>query len=288
MGAIESPIVQVYIGINILAAMSMFIWMYAGQFCLATGGLMCIAAYLSSVLTLEFHVPLIAAMLVSAIATAIVGTALVVPALRMRGFYLAIATLGFGELVVVFFRLFPHTGQLLGYGGMTGTTVPLTYIAVAICFLFTWRLLNSRFGWALKAIRLDEEVASTMGINVLRTKIIVFAIGGVFAGLAGVLQAHFLSFIRGEHFGFGLVIVILTMIVLGGMETPWGAIIGAAVLTLLPEYFRFLTEYRMIVYGIGVVVMMMVRPSGLISERDTRVIEQFFRKVGQRVRLKGG
>lgn len=274
MGPISSPIVQIYIGVYILAALGFFIWMYAGQFCLAVGGLMAVGAYSASILTVEAGVPLILAMLISGIITGILGGLLSIPALRMQGFYLAIATLGISELILVFFRLFPYTGQLLGYKGMFGTTVSLTFATVIICFLLTVRLVNSRLGWAFKAIRLDEVAAQSLGINLLKTKVLAMVMGGLLIGMSGALYAHFISFIRAEHFGLHLLVLVLAFLILGGMETPWGLIISTMVLTLLPEYIRPLAEWRMIIYGITIMAVIVLRPQGLISERETRAVKR--------------
>lgn len=236
---------------------------------------MAVGAYLSSVLTVEAGIPLIFAIIISGITTGVLATLLTIPALRMRGFYLAIATLGISELILVFFRLFPYTGKLIGYMGMIGTTVPLTYGVVIICFLLTWRLVNSRLGWAFKAIRLDEVAAQCLGVNLLKTKAIAMAIGGVMVGISGALYAHFISFIRAEHFSLNLLILVLAFLILGGMETPWGLLIGTAVLILLPEYIRPLAEWRMVTYGLTIMIMIAVRPQGLISERETKAMKNF-------------
>ncbi|MHB8170527.1 MAG: branched-chain amino acid ABC transporter permease [Thermincolia bacterium] len=272
--------VYIYVGINIILALSLYITLSTGQISLGQGAFMGIGAYTAGVLTVKMGWPLLLAMVVAAVFTAGVGIAVGFPALRLRGIYLGIATLGIGEMVRVFLNNFHYTGALEGFSGMSGTSMWLVYLMVVLCILFTWRLTNSRLGWAFKAVHEDEIAAQTMGLNITYVKLTAFGISAAMAALAGGLYGHFMYYIHPENFGFHTSLLILFYVIFGGVATYWGAVIGAAILTVLPEYIRELDQWRMVVYGIIIIIMMIVRPEGLISGSTMAKGKKLMNKIG--------
>jgi branched-chain amino acid transport system permease protein len=260
--------VLIFMAINVLLALSLYLPISAGLLSLGQGGFMAIGAYASSYLTVNHAWPFYAALAVGCVASALVGAVVGFPALRIKGVYLIILTMGFGEIVRVFFLNFEPTGAASGLGGIPGeTTLAVLAVVVAIALAGFWQLRRSRIGRAIAAVREDELAAEIIGINLTRVKIAVFAIGGALAGLAGGFYAHYASFIDPAQFGFHRSAEIFIMVLLGGMGNFFGATVGAVVVTLLPEVLRFLQDWRMTFFGTLLVVTMIVRPWGLIGAR---------------------
>ena len=257
--------VAALVGINVLLAWGAYVVFMAGQLSLGQGAFMAIGAYVSGVLTVKLGVPLVPAMLVAGLVAALFGAIVGFPALRVRGIYLAMVTLGVGEATRVFFQNFEYTGGSAGFPGPRGTTLPLVLATVALALVFLWRLGRSRLGWALEAVREDELAAAAMGLNVTYLKVLAFVLGGFLTAVAGALYAHFLLFIRPEHFGFHQSVQIVLFLVLGGVQTFWGPAVGALLLTVLPELARGLEAWRVFAFGALLVLMMAVRPQGIVS-----------------------
>jgi branched-chain amino acid transport system permease protein len=271
--------VLIQLGINMILALSLYFPLAAGQLSLGQGGFMAVGAYTASWLTVALAWPWPAAFAAGAGVSALVGAVVGLPALRVKGIYLVLLTMAFGEIVRVFFLNFEPTGAAQGYRGMRFvTTLPLVAsLAVGVAVLAS-RTARSRVGRALEAVRTDELVADVIGIDVTQAKLMVFAIGAGVAGLAGALWAHYAQFIEPEEFGLHRSIMPFTFIVVGGVETYWGAIVGAAVLTLLPEQLRFLKEWRLAFFGLTMILVMIVRPQGLVDHRLLHALRQAFRR----------
>jgi len=269
--------VLIFMGVNILMAWGFWIMIATGQLSLGNSAFMALGAYFSGVITVKLKLPLpyafLGAIVIGAVSGAIVGW----PALRIRGIYLAMATIGVEEVLQIFFKNFEYTGANVGFNGMRGTTVELVYGVVFVFFLFLLKLSNSRFGRAMEAVRSDEVAASAMGLNPTYVKMVAFIIGAVMSSIAGVLYAHFMFFIAPEHFGLMQSIYPVLFVTLGSVETFWGAAFGAIVLTLLPEYLRFMTEWRIVLYGVLIVLVMAVRPQGIISRSVVVRIRNIFK-----------
>ncbi len=256
--------VAIFLGINCLLGVSLYIPMSAGLISLGQGGFMAIGAYTSAVLTrtgVPFAPALLAGAAVAAGAGVIVGT----PALRIRGIYVMILTLGFGEIVRVFFTNFDPTGGASGMGGIR----PLTQLwqivlANVIVFLLIWRIRQLRFGRAMVAINEDDLAAEAMGINLTRTKLLSFSLGAAVAGVAGGFYAHHALFIDANQFDFSRSAVAFLFVILGGVANPFGPFIGAAIVTLLPEMLRFIQDWRMTVFGLLLMALAIWRPEGLL------------------------
>ncbi len=250
----------------------------AGLFSLGHAAFYGMGAYTSALLVMKLGFPLWLAAIGAMIMTAIFGAALGFPVLRLRGDYLAIATLGFGEI----FRLILTNWDTLTHGPMGLPGIPRPHLFGAtpfnrveyyyfIVFFFlvslflVYRISGSFLGRAFRALRDDDDAAEFMGINTTKYKILAFALGGVFAGLAGSFYAHYITFISPDTFTYLDSEMMLAMVFLGGAGTVIGPVIGTIVLLLFPEVFRFLLEWRMLVVGVVMVVVMIYRPQGIWS-----------------------
>lgn len=258
--------VLIFIGINIVLAISLYLPVSAGLLSLGQGGFMAIGAFASAYLTTTYAVPFGPALVAGGMLAGLVGIVVGFPALRIKGVYLIILTMGFGEIVRVFFLNFELTGSASGLGAIPPhTTLAVVAAVVALALFFCWQIRDSRIGLALHAVREDELAAEAVGINLTRLKLSVFGLGAFVAGIGGGLYAHFTMFIDPAQFGFHRSAEIFIMVLLGGMGNFLGATLGAVVFTVLPELLRGLQEWRMTFFGTLLVVMMIVRPWGLIG-----------------------
>jgi len=257
----------ILIGINTLLAWGAYIVLKTGQLSLGQAGFMAIGGYGAGVLTGEHGFALIPATLIAGAAAAAVGVLLGFPALRLRGLYLALLTIGFGELVVVGLANWDYVGGVSGLPVVGGTSLGLVWGCVAVALVFLVALGRSRLGWAMDAVREDDVAAASLGVNVTYIKLLAFALGGFVTAFAGALYANYQLFIQPGNFDFSQSVLIVLYVVLGGAETFIGPAVGAAVLTWLPELIRDLQEWRLFVYGALLVAVMAVRPQGLISRQ---------------------
>ena len=256
--------VAVFLGINILMGISLYIPMTAGLISLGQGGFMAIGAYTCAILTksdVSFFLALIAGGCVAGVAGLIAGA----PALRIRGIYVMILTLGFGEIVRVFFLNFEPTGGPSGMGGIRPyTELWQVMIACAIAYAIVLRISYLRLGRAMVAIHEDDLAAEAMGINLTRTKLLSFSLGAIVAGIAGGFYAHHALFIDANQFDFSRSAITFLYVVLGGVSNPLGPLVGAAIVTLLPEFLRVVQDWRMTVFGTLLVIIAVWRPDGLL------------------------
>jgi branched-chain amino acid transport system permease protein len=273
-------------GINILMALSVYAILTTDQLSLGNAGFMAIGAYTSAYLTVKSGVPLLPAILVGAIASSLVGLLISIPALRLKGIYLVMATLGFGEIVRTFFMNFEPTGGAYGFRGPSGATLPLIYGWVLAALFFFWLLTRSRLGRSLDAVRDDPEVASTVGLHVTLLKIGSFGLGAFIAGVAGALYAHYMFYIESNNFNFLVSAMAILFVILGGMETFWGAVVGAIIFSILPEVLRFMKDWRLSLYGAVLVSMMIFRPSGILTRQIIRDLGEWFEGIFRTVRAK--
>lgn len=260
----------IHMGINILLALSVYAPLMTDQLSVGNAGFMAIGAYMSAYLTVISGLPLLLALMIGASGASMIGILIGIPALRLKGLFLVMATLGFGEIVRTFFLNFEPTGGASGFRGPMGTSLVAVYITVVVVIAVFWLLHRSRLGRSLDAVRDDEEVAGAMGMNVTALKVASFGLGAFVAGLAGGLHAHHMFYIESSEFNFVLSTMIVLYVILGGMEIFWGAVIGAIIFTILPEVFRFMAEWRMTVYGAILVLLMIVRPKGLVTRKMHR------------------
>jgi len=258
-------------GINVLLGWSAWLPLATGQLSLGNAGFMAVGAYLASALTVWARWPLVPSLLVAAAVAGVLGLVVGFPALRLHGIYLALATLGFGEIVRTFFLNFERTGGPMGMRGMSGTTLALVTACVAVIGLCLWGLAHSRLGLSLDAVHDDEIAAELIGLDVTYIKVGAFAAGAALAGLGGGLYAHHILFIEPGTFNFLASITMVLFVLLGGMRTFWGTLLGAALFTLLPEVLRGLAHWRGAFFGGLLVVLLILRPWGLLPRETLRV-----------------
>lgn len=268
--------VAIDVGINIILAVSLnLINGHTGQFSLGHAGFMAVGGYTAAKFTLVLSpsVPpalspllFLAALILGGLIAALAGLAVGVPSLRLRGDYLAIVTLGFGEIIRVIFQNLEAVGAASGLKGIPNWTGFGWAWALAVVTVFTIAsLVNSTYGRGFIAVHDDEVAASAMGINPVRYKVTAFVVGAFFAGVAGALYAHHKQFLSPTGFDFMKSIDIVVMVILGGMGRTAGVILAAILLTVLPEALRDFASYRMILYSLLIIVLMMVRPQGLFT-----------------------
>jgi branched-chain amino acid transport system permease protein len=255
-----------FAGVAALLALSIYVTLMAGQLSLGNAALGAIGGYTAAILTRDYHAPLWLALLAGALLATAVAVLIGVPSLRLRGVYLAIATLAFGEVVRVAALNLRVTGGALGLVGIPALAgFPHVYGALALAAFFCFRLERSRPGRALAAIREDETAAQAMGVRVTYYKVLAFAIAGFIAGVAGGLSVHFTYIINPAQASFAEAVNILTYAVFGGTSTFVGPILGGIVLTVLPEALRFLREYRLLLNGAILVLVTIFLPGGVVS-----------------------
>ncbi len=275
-----------FIGINVIMALGLNLIAGAtGQLSLGHSAFMSIGAYASAIATVTLHLPFPVGILLGGLAACLFGIVIGFPTLRLSGDYLAIATLGFAEIVRVIFTNMQITGGAIGFLGIKNlTTFPVIMIlTVAMIAVMMW-LENSRNGRAMLAVREDEIAAESVGVNITWYKIQAFAIGSFCAGVGGALFAHTTTFIQPTDFGFMKSIEFLNMVVLGGLGSIPGTIIGSVVLTTAPEFLRFMANYRMLVYGLLLIIMMIFRPHGLLGGFNFRQAISRALFLGRRIR----
>ena len=276
----------IFAGINIILAASLnLINGYTGQFSLGHAGFMAIGAYVGVVLTTNFHLPFAAALLAGGAAAGLLGALIGLPTLRLRGDYLAIATLGLGEIVRIFIINVPYVGGAAGFKGIPHLTnfTWVFFIMLATLFIIK-NFVNSRHGRACLAIRENEIAAEAMGINTTRYKVLAFTIGAALAGVAGVLFGHNMYILSPTSFTFMQSFNILIMVVMGGLGSMTGSIAGALVVTFLSAALASFPNARMIVYALALILMMFYRPQGLfgyVEVTTMRPLNRFFRKGGK-------
>lgn len=280
--------------INIILAVSLNITVGClGQITIGHAGFMSVGAYTASLISKALmsgnsgYIPLhyyFFSIMIGALVAGVVGVLVGIPALRLRGDYLAIITLAFGEIIRVFIEYFKFTGGGVGLSKIPKLSRNINYSVMfwmtIICVVIMFAIMTSRHGRAVLAIRDDEIAAEASGINITYYKTFAFTLSAIFAGIAGGMYAHQMGIIQAKTFDFNYSINILVMVVLGGMGSFTGAIISAIVLTILPEVLREFNDYRMIVYSLVLILIMIFRPSGILGRSEFRIsrILSLFRK----------
>ena len=268
-------------GINIIMALSFYLPFMTGQISLGQAGFMSIGAYASAVCTVKFGIPYVPAVLIGGICSAMVGFVLGLPALRIKGIYLLLLTLGFGEIVRVVFINIDYIGGAAGFPGIPYQehTLLYAYGMVLILIVFFNRLRKSRMGRACQAVGTDEDAAEVLGVNIIAVKLTAFSTGAFIAGIGGGIFAHYQEYIEPLMFDVMHAVELIVFTIFGGIQIFWGPIFGAFVLTLVPEFLRIIQEWRMELYGALLVLMMIVRPQGIISLDSVWSIEYAVRRL---------
>ena len=259
--------VLTFIGINCILALSLYVTVLAGQLSVGHAAFMGIGAYTSTLLVTKWGVPFFLSAPAGAVMGGFFGILIGLPTLRLKDLYLVIATLAFNIIWVVVLMNLEVLGGALGiFNVPKATDNTVVFASLAVMVFFFYRLQDSRLGRAFRSIQEDEAAARAMGVNAVYYKVYAFSLGAFLAGYAGALYAHFVTFISPHDFEVDRSIEILLFVVLGGSQTYLGPLCGALLLTLAPEFLRFLAEYRLLVYGLMFVGIMLVRHEGLIEE----------------------
>ena len=276
----------IFAGINIILAASLnLINGYTGQFSLGHAGFMAVGAYVGVVLTTNFQMAFPVASLVGGITAGLLGALIGLPTLRLRGDYLAIATLGLGEIVRIVIINVPYVGGAAGFKGIPHHTDFTWVFCLMLVTLFIIKnFVNSRHGRACLAIRENEIAAESMGVNTTRYKVLAFSIGAFFAGVAGVLFGHNMYILSPASFTFMQSFNILIMVVMGGLGSMTGSIAGALVVTFLSAALASFPNARMIIYALALILLMFYRPQGLFGYVEVTAMQplrRFFKKGGE-------
>jgi len=274
--------VMVFIGLYSLITIGLSLLMgYAGQISLGHAAFFATGAYTSGILTTKAGFAPVPAFFTAILLTACVAFLIGIPTLRLKGHYLAMATLGFGQIVYIILNAsVEFTGGPSGFGEIPRIQLGsiliesqisrycLVWSLVILVLIFSLNLINSRVGRALRSIHGSELAANAMGVNTSKHKIQVFVLSAIYASMAGSLYAHFVTFISPSSFDLKFSILVVTMVVVGGMSSVWGALVGTFLLGLLPELLRNFRDYDILVYGFVLLLIMVFTPEGLIGLID--------------------
>ncbi len=288
----------IFAGINVIAAYSFYAPYKTGQVSLGQAGFMAVGAYVSAIMTQKFGMPFAVAMVGGAVVAGIIGVVVGFPALRIKGVYLLLLTLGFSEILSVIALSWEYIGGAQGFRGIPFNRFTLDYVIgiIVVLIFFFARLERSSLGRAMDSIHQDETAAEVMGIDVVRIKLFAFGLGAVIAGVAGALYAHHATYLDSSTFNIMVSVEILMFVVVGGGSTYWGPFVGAVALNAIPELLRSLRDWlelvpvawtnfypmnrvydflhdfldfenakRLIAFGIILILMMIFRPDGLIT-----------------------
>ena len=305
--------VLIFAGINVIAAYSFYVPFKTGQISLGQAGFMGVGAYAAGIVTAKLGLPFPLGLLAGGVAAGLIGVGVGFPALRIRGIYLLLLTLGFAEIVQVIILTWDYTGGAQGFQNIPYLENALIWIygIVAVLIVFFARLERSSLGRAMDSVHEDETAAEVMGVDVVRVKLFAFGLGAFIAGLAGALFAHYSTYVDSVTFNILVGVEILMFTLVGGGFSYWGPLFGAMFLSLLPEFLRalrdpmelipvswtadapwnhvydavyefldFENEKRLIIYGLVLIVMMVLRPQGLITRSTVRPFQFLQRRLG--------
>jgi branched-chain amino acid transport system permease protein len=260
------------LGINGLLALSMYVVLAVGQLSLGQAAFMGLGAYSSALMTMKLHLPFLIVLPASCLVPVAFALAIGVPTLRLSGVYLAIATIGLGEVLRSVYLNLDIVGGALGLNGIPERSEAwMIYTLLALAILVLWLVGRSPIGRAMEAMRQDPVAASVMGVNIQRYQLGALLASAVLAGLAGCLSAHETSFIGPNEYGFEPAVTILSFALLGGIGTPFAPVLGAVILTLLPELLRGLSDIRLVINGLIIVAAVLFLPRGILPFRLRRV-----------------
>lgn len=266
----------VIIGVNIILAIGLnLITGFTGQFSLGHAAFMSIGAYTSGILTAKLGQPFIVGIIAAALTAALAGIFVGVPTLRLKGDYLAIATLGFAEIVKIVGLNNAYIGGAIGLNDIPQyTNWTWLYFGVIGTILVAHNFVNSYHGRACISIREDEIAAEAMGVNTTYYKILVFTIGALLAGIAGALYANYFFFIKPDSFGFMKSVDILVIVVFGGLGSITGSVVGAILLSIISVFLQSVPELRMVIYAVVLFLIMVYRPQGIMGDKEFKLFNR--------------
>jgi branched-chain amino acid transport system permease protein len=262
--------IAVLLAINVVFAYGAFLPMSAGQLNLGVAGFAAIGGYISAYLSNNVAIAAPIAVALGGLAAGLVALAVAVPVLRTRGIYLALATFALGEIVRAAILNTQVVGGAAGYPVATFIRFPVIAAFTIGVVILVWLLFATRFGIAITAVHDDERVADLMGLDVRAFQVAAFALGSGLAGIGGGLYAHHFNYVEAQYFGISLSISIVLYVLFGGTQSVLGPLLGAAVFTLLPELLRGSAQWRYVLFAAIVIVVMVLRPQGLITGTQLR------------------
>ena len=279
--------ILILVGVNLMVVLGLSLLTgFTGLFSFGHAGFMAIGAYVSAVCTLYYHLPFITAMVLGAAAAMVMALIIGYFTLGLKGDYFCIATLGFGESVRLIFDNLDFFGGARGISSIPMiTTFELTLVICILAVLALTLLINSRHGRNMIAIREEELASQAIGIHVFRYKMISFAVSAAYAAVGGALYAHYLGYLQPLMFQLTKSTEMTIMVIFGGLGSIGGSVIGAVLLTFLPELLRSFANWRLVFYGAAVVLIMISRPQGLMGGME---LTDFWRKFRARGRKRGG
>jgi branched-chain amino acid transport system permease protein len=254
-------------GINLIAVLGLSVLTgFTGLFSFGHAGFMAIGAYISAIVTARLHLPfalaILAGGLVAGLASLLIGRL----TLKLKGDYFCIATMGFGEAIRLILNNWPWVGGSRGWESLGSYTNIWNVLALDIvALILVWNLVNSRHGRNMIAVREEELAAQMAGIDVYRYKMTALVVSAILAGIAGALMAHYMTFIQPKLFSMQKSTELTIIVIFGGLGSISGSVIGAVLLTALPELFRAFSQWRLVFYGLAVIVIMVGRPQGLMG-----------------------
>ena len=270
----------ILICINLIAVLGMSVLTgFTRLFSFGNAGFMSIGAYVAAILVCEHSVPWPIAMLIAMAIAGAIAYLLGSVTLKLNGDYFLITCLGFGECVRVLFNYVKWTGGAQGYSGIPGySNIYVALVCAVLAFFIAWRIIHSKYGQNFTSIRENEVAGEAVGINTFGMKRMSFVISAIYAGWAGALYAGYIQYLAPGTFALPKSCELITTVVIGGLGSLTGSVLGTIVCTLLPELFRSLSGYRMLFYGIAVVLVILFKPSGLYGYKEfsmRRLINRF-------------
>jgi branched-chain amino acid transport system permease protein len=267
--------------IHVIFTAGLYVTALSGQLSLATAAIAGIGAYCAAVLTTNFEWPFVPATVIAIIAGGLVGAFIAAITVKMRDFILKLTTLAFGEAVAVICFNIDYIGGANSFTGIPlFTSIWVALIATGLVLYVAWRFDGSRLGFASRAVRDDPLAASATGVSVLWVRMVTFALGGAIVGAGGSLQAHYVLIINPQELGFFVSLTFIIFLLVGGMQSLWGPVLAAVVLTALPEVTRFANEYRLILYGFVIVLVVLFRQEGMVTRIPTGRVSRLFNSSG--------
>ena len=250
---------------NIIAAYAVYLPLAAGQLNLGIAGFMAVGAYTAAYLTNEMSWQLAPAIVAGGSAAGVLALVVAIPILRTHGIYLALATFALGQVISAVFLNLEVVGAAAGYQVIAYSKPWMVFAATAGVIVFVLLLSRTRFALYLTAIKNDTVVSDLLGLNVRALQVAAFAIGATIAGIGGGLYGHHFSFVEAQHFSVALSVYTVLYVLLGGTQTVWGPLVGAAFFTLIPELLRAGGGWRYVLFALFIIGFMALRPQGLIT-----------------------
>ena len=272
------------LGINIIFAYAIFVTAAAGQLNLGGAGFQAIGAYAAAILSIEFGLGIVTTIILSTIVGGLIGFLIAFPILRTRGVYMVLATFAFAEVVIGIILNSDYLGGAMGLIMSDYIETPVIIWCTLGVTAFIFYLMATPLGLAMRAVHDDEPVANLMGVHNRAVQVGAFALGGALAGLSGALYAYYFGFVEVQYFNAFLSIFVLLYVLIGGTQTAWGPLFGAAFFTLIPEALRIGEDWRFLIFGVLIVVLMIFRPEGIVT-RD--ILDRLWLRLSPKGRADG-